>query len=108
MAANHVLLALHRQILVAYLLPGRIYGLNLHVGNTTSSCSSSPYMKPGGPNRRHNRFSQLLFALSACFCPYSYRSQPHRGGGNVGEILFPSPSAWDKMERRWQKVTFAS
>lgn len=26
----------------------------------------------------------------------------------VGEILFPSPSAWDKMERRWQKVTFAS
>lgn len=64
MAANHVLLALHRHILVAYLLPGRIYGLNLHVGNTTSSCSSSPYMMPGGGQIGDTTATRSCYSLS--------------------------------------------
>lgn len=51
-------------------------------------------------------FSRLLFALSACAYPFLIAASPIVVA--VGEILFPSPSAWDEMERRWQKVTFAS
>lgn len=80
----------------------------LQVLTTTSSCSSNDSSMPGGQiGDKHPLPAAAIRSLCLFAVPILIAAQPHRGGGRRNPFP-PPPRHGDKMERRWQKVTFAS